>query len=139
MSLLLKQPDEILLHIVSFAPFPYVLNLPPVCKKLRDICNTDPTFTKKRKIIADTKLFVELDWGMACAAKGSHFDLIDFFIAKGANDWKRGMGSSAEGGHLDLVEFFIAKGANSWDCGMEWAARGGHLDLVEFFIARRSP
>jgi len=161
MSLLLKQPDEILRHIVSFAPFPDALNLPLTCKKLRDTCNTDETFTKKRKIITEdtdswncgmatsarenhldlVEFFIskgadDWDWGMAGTARGGHFDLVEFFISKGADYWNWGMGSAAEGGHLDLVEFFIAKGANDWERGMGSSAEGGHLDLVEFFIAK---
>jgi len=133
MSLLLKQPDEILRHIVSFAPFPYALNLPPVCKKLRDTCNTNPTFTKKRKIIIVKGAVY--NGRMLRAAKGGHLDVVEFFIAKGANNWDYAIGSAATGGHFDLVEFFIAKGADDWDWGMKDASGGGHLDLVKFFIA----
>ncbi len=47
---------------------------------------------------------------MEHAAIGGHKDLVDFFIAKGANDWNLGMRHAASGGHKDLVDFFVAKG-----------------------------
>jgi hypothetical protein len=34
---------------------------------------------------------------------------------------------------MDLIEYFIAKGANNWNGGLYAASKGGHLHLVEFF------
>ena len=51
----------------------------------------------------------------------------------GTENWNWGMEGAAEGGHRDLVDFFIAKGANYWDTGMHYALQGGHQNLVKFF------
>jgi len=79
--------------------------------------------------------------GLERAAKDGDVDLIEFFIAKGANAWQRGMYGAAVGGHKDLVDFFIDTSWSEhtsmhqvWEYGMWHAALGGHKDLVDFFI-----
>jgi len=76
------------------------------------------------------------DQGLRGASSGGHRELVDFFISKGASDWRDGLWGASLGGHRELVEFFISKGADTWDWGLEAAFRGGHRDLVDFFRAR---
>jgi hypothetical protein len=49
---------------------------------------------------------------MSWAAQGGHLNLVEFFISKGASDWRVGRAGAAQGGHLNLVEFFMSKGAS---------------------------
>lgn len=42
------------------------------------------------------------------------------------------MCNAAEVGHKHLVDFFISKGANDWKHGEVWAKKGGHKELFEF-------
>lgn len=76
------------------------------------------------------------DWALEGAAEGGHRDLVDFFITKGANFWNWGLNGAALGGHRDLVDFFITKGADGWNRALYYAAQGGHRDLVDFFITK---
>jgi len=39
-------------------------------------------------------------------------------------------------GHWDLVNVFIFKGADDWIWGLCGASLGGHRDLVDFFISK---
>jgi len=73
---------------------------------------------------------------MIAAAESGHRDLVDFFIAKGADDWNEGMRKAVIGGHRDLVDFFITKGANSWDHGLNDAIQANNIDLVVLFISK---
>ena len=51
----------------------------------------------------------------------------------GTENWDEGMVAASKDGHRDLVDFFIAKGANAWINGMKYAEKSEHQDLVEFF------
>ena len=53
---------------------------------------------------------------MANAAENNHFDLVKFFIKKGADDWDWGMANAAKNNHFDLVKFFIRGAYNYHDC-----------------------
>ena len=42
------------------------------------------------------------------------------------------MERAATEGHCDIVNFFIARGANAWEVSIESAFLNGHYDLVEY-------
>jgi ankyrin repeat protein len=71
------------------------------------------------------------------AATKRDFELVKFFVEKGANNWNWGLIGAAHSGDLELVEFFISKGASEWDRAMMTAASRGHLDLVKFFVGKQ--
>jgi hypothetical protein len=77
-----------------------------------------------------------INWCLYYASRGGHRDLVDLFIAKGANNWNWALGGASEGGHRDLVDLFIAKGANDFAWALQAASLGGHQDLIEFFKAK---
>jgi hypothetical protein len=77
-----------------------------------------------------------IEWCLWKASHGGHRDLVDLFIAKGANDWDIALYRASRGGHRDLVDLFIAKGANDWNWALHAAIEGGHQDLIVFFKAK---
>lgn len=96
---------------------------------------------------------VKWNHGMKGAARGGHTNLVNFFLAKGANDWQAGAAQAARGGHEMLVNMFRNKITKitvhsdlrpsifDWDHPMslysaaEQAAKGGHMHLVETLLA----
>jgi ankyrin repeat protein len=75
--------------------------------------------------------------GLAYAARGGHFHVIQFFIEQGATCWMWALEGAARGGHISLIEFFLDKGGLSHtnvNFALRGAARGGHQTLVQFII-----
>ena len=91
------------------------------------------------KKIALTNIYY-WNWGLYCAAKGGHINIIKFLIEKASEnnsyiDWNAGLYGAAEGGHLHLIHFFIDKGARL-KYGLYGAARGGHMHLIHFLLKK---
>jgi len=65
-------------------------------------------------------------------------DLAELFIREAAATWELcdGMQGAAHGGHTQLVDFFIQKGATNYREAKGYAAAGGHTELVAFFESK---
>jgi hypothetical protein len=87
----------------------------------------------KFKIYHQYIQYGEWDMGLREASKNNNWNIVEFFIQKGADDWNRGMRSAAKGGHIHIVEYFIQKGANWWEFGMCGAAKGGAFAFSGIF------
>jgi hypothetical protein len=76
------------------------------------------------------------------AGKSGHLQMVEFCIAKGANQLYRGMEGAAENGHEHLVPYFIDRASNdhltaqNWIHGLNGASKGDHERLVDFFISK---
>lgn len=80
---------------------------------------------------------INMDLGLAAAVKGGHFDLVEYFVSKGASDFRRGIRAAAENNHKDLVDYCIAKKPYRWYIpAAAGAAYGGHRDLLDYIISR---
>lgn len=134
------------------------------CTKLRDKFFQHISMKKCMKIIK--KVQYNKGKGLFRAASLGHWNLVNYFVSKGA-DLNDGLDGAAKGGHRDLVDIFISKGADDWNTGLlcaaecnaddtvrrdlvdlfmlkgadlnwglEGAARSGHRDLVDLFISK---
>lgn len=66
-------------------------------------------------------------------ARGGNMELIEFAVAKGANEFESAMKHAAEGGHLGVIDFFVEKGAgnpHTWNRILENASENGHFEVV---------
>lgn len=61
-----------------------------------------------------------------------NIDLINFFLARGANP-NAGLDGASRKGYKDLVEYFMSRGANNILIGYMNAILSNHQDLAEFF------
>lgn len=61
-----------------------------------------------------------------------NIDLIDFFLARGANP-NAGLDGASRMGYKDLVEYFMSRGANDIITGYINAKTGNHENLMDFF------
>ena len=77
--------------------------------------------------------------GLEVAAETGNWELIHFFMRKDPENYNFGLQGAALGGHLDLIEFFIANGADykeAMDVGLLSAAQGGHISLIDYFLEK---
>jgi hypothetical protein len=82
---------------------------------------------------------IDMRWGkcMIVAVIGGYMDLVQFFIDKGARNWRDGLGESICCGRLEFVKFFTDKLGNMSARELRDAIRTadskGHADIAEFF------
>lgn len=76
---------------------------------------------------------LDWDWGLSGAVEGNHFNLVEYFVSKGAKDWDSGLANAARTGNQKMIDYFIKKGAKDWDYAMASAAAGGQEKYVNFF------
>ena len=71
------------------------------------------------------------------AIKFNDFEMIEFFIRKGACVWDRALEKAARTGHTFIFRFFLDKCPDSnrkWNSVLKGAAQGGHENLIEHFM-----
>ena len=86
------------------------------------------------------------NWGIYCAAKGGHINIIKFFIEKASENngyiyWDWGLYGAVISGNLNIINFFIEKASenngfsiDNWNDSIKCAAEGGHYNIISFFI-----
>jgi hypothetical protein len=83
----------------------------------------------------DDDIYIEyLEDCMYHASVSNHFDIIQFCIQEGANDFDSCMSGAAIGNHIDLIEYYIKKGANDWNYGLYGAIESKNTELIQFFL-----
>lgn len=73
----------------------------------------------------------ELNQAVYEAARGGQQEYVDFFLAKGADEYEALKGA-VRGGHLDAVKYLLTKIYAS--IVLTLAARGGHPSLVKYLV-----
>lgn len=81
------------------------------------------------------KLKDDIDARMLEAVKSNDYELVLFYISKGADRWFRGMCQAALNGYITLAELFAKKGKfrRPWDDCIEKAAEGNQLTALLYF------
>ena len=69
---------------------------------------------KKIKHYYNIKLKEQINLGLEEAARLGDKKLVDFFILKGADDWDSAIKSALDTDKWDLFDFFMSKGANNY-------------------------
>lgn len=75
------------------------------------------------------------EWGMACAARNGHINLVKQFISEGARNLKFGLSEASKGGHVDVVEYLIHKGTRDFDWAMMEAITNSHPQIVKLLFS----
>lgn len=74
--------------------------------------------------------------GLRSAIENKHYDLMNFFLEQGANDWEIGLYAAAYIGDKNLINFFIDKGAHDWIFGLHGAQDARNQELIDYFQAK---
>lgn len=61
--------------------------------------------------------------------------MVEYFAAKGANDWNYAVHHAANNNHIHIVRYCIDKGA-SLNEAMLGAVQGGHFQLVKYCVSK---
>ena len=79
-----------------------------------------------------------LNNGLFGAVQGKNTDLVDFFLAQGADDLEHAMYLAAVNGDERNVYELVRSGACDYNNGLLGAVAGNHQNLVMFFLRKKA-
>ncbi len=77
---------------------------------------------------------VGLNFLLERACEKCKYDIIEYLIKMGADDWNEGFAAACEGNHKNIMEYMINKGKINFDNALKRACVGGHRNIINYLI-----
>lgn len=84
----------------------------------------------------DTDRRIDRDSAVQNARTGGDWEVIQFVMVQGANNWNGALRGACQNDSLKLVNFLIQQGANDWNFGLIYACTGGNLQIAKITVAQ---